>query len=159
MAFYAALIPPPGSGGAREQVEGAELLPEAFSWSAFLFTGLWLLYRRLWLGTLVFLLAWGGLLLLRAQFGLGSGSFLLAHLVLALLLGLEGHNLLLRKRQRQGWRLADVVEARDLPEAERRFFERALAAAPPPLAPPQPPAPPLRGPVPVIGLFPQAYGR
>ena len=66
-----------------------------------------------------------------------------------------------RKLARQGWRLADVVEARDLPEAERRYFERALSgvAAPPRREVAAPPRAPSAAPVPIIGLFPEASGR
>jgi hypothetical protein len=161
MAFYTVMIPPPGSGGARDEIEQARLLPETFTWPAFFLGGLWLLGKRLWLATLVYALLWSALLYARSQFGLTSGALMLSHWAIALFLGLEGQNLIARKLARQGWRLADVVEARDLPEAERRYFERALAgeAAPsrlPALAPahPQP-----AGPVPIIGLFPEARGR
>lgn len=160
MAFYTVMIPPPGSGGARDEIEQARLLPETFTWPAFIFGGLWLLGKRLWLATLIYALLWGALFYARSQFGLTSGALLLSHWTIAFFLGLEGQNLIARKLARQGWRLADVVEARDLPEAERRYFERALAgeAAPPrlplPAARPQP-----AGPVPIIGLFPEARGR
>jgi hypothetical protein len=161
MAFYTVMIPPPGSGGARDEIEQARLLPETFAWSAFVFGGLWLLVKRLWLATLVYLLLWGALLYAGNRFGLTNGAMLIAHWTIALFLGLEGHNLLARKLARQGWRLADVVEARDLPEAERRYFERALAgeAVPSRIAPPAPLRSQPTGPVPVIGLFPEAQGR
>lgn len=160
MAFYSVLIPPPGSGGPRQQIERAELVPEGFAWGAFVFSGFWLLFRRLWIATLLFALVWGLLLWLRTKAGLGPGTFMLAQSALSLLLALEGNNLIVRKRQWQGWRLVDVVEARDLAEAERRYFERALAAPEAQRASaPAPAAPPQRGPVPVIGLFPEAQGR
>ncbi|MDP3257183.1 DUF2628 domain-containing protein [Bosea sp. (in: a-proteobacteria)] len=161
MAFYTVMIPPPGSGGARDEIEQARLLPETFAWPAFVFGGLWLLGKRLWLATLIYVLLWGALLYAGSRFGLTNGAMLVAHWTIALFLGLEGHNLLARKLARQGWRLADVVEARDLSEAERRYFERALAGetAPSRIAP----ATPLRSqptsPLPVIGLFPEAQGR
>ena len=44
MAFYQALIPPPGAGGLREEVEQARLLPESFTFSALIFGGVWLLF-------------------------------------------------------------------------------------------------------------------
>lgn len=160
MAFYTVMIPPPGSGGARDEIEQARLLPETFTWSAFLLGGLWLLGKRLWLATLLYALLWAALFYARSQFGLTSGALLLSHWSIALFLGLEGQNLVARKLARQGWRLADVVEARDLPEAERRYFERALAGE---ALPPRLPLPPARpqpaGPVPIIGLFPEARGR
>ena len=163
MAFYTVMIPPPGSGGPRDQIERARLLPERFSWSALLLTGLWLLGKRLWLATFLFALLWAALFYAGSRFGLSGSAFLLAYLAIGLFLGLEGQNLILRKLTRQGWRLADVVEARTLGEAERRYFERALAgeAAPPRAAPPPPPQtrPQPSGPAPIIGLFPEARGR
>lgn len=161
MAFYSVMIPPPGSGGSRDEIERARLLPERFTWSALLLTGLWLLGKRLWLATLLFALVWGALFYARSWLGLSGSGFLLAHLAIGLFLGLEGQNLVLRKLTRQGWRLADVVEARDLGEAERRYFERALAGeAMPPRREPAPQARPQpAGPVPIIGLFPEARGR
>lgn len=161
MAFYTVMIPPPGSGGPRAEIEQARLLPESFTWSAFILTGLWLLGKRLWLATLLLALVWAGLFYARARFGFSGAPFLLAQLALGLFLGLEGQNLIQRKLTRQGWRLADVVEARDLGEAERRYFERALAgeAAPPRAEAAPKPRPPASGPVPIIGLFPEARGR
>lgn len=161
MAFYTAMIPPPGSGGPRDEIEQARLLPETFTWAAFIFGGLWLLGKRLWLATLVYGLIWGALFYAGSQFGMTRGALLIAHWTIALFLGLEGQNLIARKLARQGWRLADVVEARDLPEAERRYFERALAgeAMPPRFSAQQPTRPQPTGPVPIIGLFPEARGR
>ncbi len=161
MAFYTVMIPPPGSGGRREEIEQARLLPETFTWSAFVLSGFWLLINRLWLATAVFALLWGALFYVQSRFGLSTGALILAHWALALFLGFEGQNLIARKLARQGWRLADVVEARGLPEAERRYFERALAGevAPPRAAPVAPARPQPTAAVPVIGLFPEARGR
>jgi hypothetical protein len=161
MAFYTVMIPPPGSGGAREEIEQARLFPESFTWPAFVLTGVWLLYKRLWLATLLFAVVWGAIFYARSRLGLSGLPLIAAQSAIGLYLGLEGQNLIVRKLARQGWRLADVVEARDLAEAERRYFERALAGETP--APRLPPAAPAqqqpRGPVPVIGLFPEAQGR
>ncbi len=161
MAFYTVLIPPPGSGGARDEIERARLLPEGFTWSAFLLTGFWLLFKRLWLAAFLFVLFWGALFFARSSLGLTSGAALLIECAIGLFLGLEGQNMLMRKLQRQGWRLVDVIEAPDLASAERRFFERALSDRPAPAAP-DPVAVrryQAEGPLPVIGLFPEARGR
>jgi hypothetical protein len=161
MAFYTVMIPPPGSGGPREEIEQARLLPETFTWSAFVLSGLWLLINRLWLATAVFALIWGALFYVQSRFGLSTGALILAYGALALFLGFEGQNLIVRKLVRQGWRLVDVVEARGLPEAERRYFERALAGetAPPRAAPVAPARPQPAASLPIIGLFPEARGR
>jgi len=161
MAFYTIMTPPP-EGDRREEIEQARLIPESFAWGAFLFTGLWLLGKRLWLATLLFVLAWGLLIWLNSRFGLHASAFSLIHWSIALFLGVEGNNLVARKLARQGWRLADVVEARTLAEAERRYFERALAGdAVLPRVEAAPAAITARpsGPLPIIGLFPEARGR
>ncbi len=162
MAFYTVMIPPPGSAGPRDEIERARLLPERFAWTSLLFTGLWLLGKRLWLATLLFVLVWAALLYTASRFGLPGDALFLCWAAIALFLGLEGNDLVARKLARKGWRLADVVEANSLGEAERRYFERALSDAPAP-ARPQMPAPRSEprpaGPLPVIGLFPEARGR
>lgn len=162
MSFFTVMIPPPGAGGEREEIEQAQVLPESFTWSAFIFTGLWLLSKRLWLATFLFALVWGALYYARTQLGLTAGAALVAQAAVSLFLGFEGQNLIARKLRRQGWRLADVVEAPDLASAERRYFERALDARPArlPVEPAQPaPRYAQSGPLPVIGLFPEARGR
>lgn len=161
MAFYTVMIPPPGSGGPREEIEQARLLPETFTWSAFALGGLWLLGKRLWLATLVYALVWGALYYAQTRLGLAAGALMLAWWTIGVFLGFEGQYLIARKLARQGWRLADIVEARDLPEAERRYFERALAGESAPSRQAALPAARLRpaGSVPVIGLFPEARGR
>ena len=161
MAFYQVLIPPPGAGGLREEIEQARVLPESFTWSAFLFGGVWLLLKRLWLAFLLYGLAWGGIVYLQRQFGFSFAAVSLSHLALGVFLGLEGQSLIARKLMRKGWRLVDIVEAPDLSSAERRYFERALpeGAAPRPVTPTGAPARFASGPTPVIGLFPEASGR
>jgi len=161
MAFYTVMTPPP-EGDRREEIEQACLIPESFATAAFLLTGLWLLGKRLWLATLLFVLFWGVLIWLNSRFGLHASALWLIYWAVALFLGIEGNNLVIRKLTRQGWRVSDVVEARTLAEAERRYFERALAGE---SMPPRVEAAPATvaarpsGPLPIIGLFPEARGR
>ena len=162
MAFYTVMTPPPAEAGLRGEIERARLIPDSFSWGAFLLTGLWLLGRRLWLAALIFVLFWGAVWFVHGRFGFHDSALTLLYWTAALLLGLEGRSLVVRKLLRQGWQLADVVEARDLAEAERRWFERALPERqalplPPPGSPG--PAPRSNAPLPIIGLFPEARGR
>lgn len=162
MPFYTVMTPPPDGGDRREEIEQARLISEHFAWGAFLLAGLWLLGKRLWLATLLFALFWGALIWLNSRFGLHASALSLIYWAIALFLGVEGNNLVLRKLTRQGWRLADVVEARNLAEAERRYFERALAgeaALPRVEAASATAATRPSGPLPIIGLFPEARGR
>ena len=162
MPFYTVMTPPPDGSDRREEIEQARLVPERFAWGAFLLTGLWLLGKRLWLATLLFGLVWGALIWLNSRFGLSASALSLIYWSIALFLGIEGHNLVVRKLARQGWRLTDVVEARNLGEAERRYFERALAGEtmlPRVEAATAAAAARPSGPLPIIGLFPEARGR
>lgn len=162
MPFYTVMTPPPDGGDRREEIEQTRLIPESFATGAFVFTGLWLLGKRLWLATLIFVLFWGVLIWLNSRFGLHASALSLIYWAIALFLGVEGNNLFVRKLSRQGWRVSDVVEARTLAEAERRYFERALAdEAVPPRVETVSAAPAARpsGPLPIIGLFPEARGR
>jgi hypothetical protein len=160
MAFYTVMTPPEG-GDRREEIERVRLVPERFAWGAFLLTGLWLIGRRLWLATLLFVVVWAGLIYLSSSFGLHPSALPLIYWTIALFLGIEGNDLILRKLARRGWRLADVVEAGSLAEAERRYFERALAgeAIGPRAEATAPVAARPSGPLPIIGLFPEAQGR
>lgn len=161
MAFYMVMTPPATEAGGREAIERARVIPDRFSWGALLFTGLWLIGQRLWLATLLFVLAWGAIVFVHSRFGFHTSALWLLYGAIALFLGIEGRNLVARKLGRKGWQLSDVIEARTLAEAERRYFERALAEGPalPPLAAPAPVAPRPSGPLPIIGLFPEARGR
>lgn len=161
MAFYTVMTPP-AEGDRRAEIERARLIPESFATGAFVLSGLWLLGKRLWLATLTFVLVWAVVFYLNSRFGLHPTALGLIYWSIGLFLGIEGHNLVVRKLARQGWQLADVVEARTLAEAERRYFERALAGeATLPRVETAPAAAAARpsGPLPIIGLFPEARGR
>jgi hypothetical protein len=132
----------------------AVFLREGFSWGAFFFGGLWLLWRRLWIAAVLWLLVWGGLLWLAAPH-LSDGSLFFTLLTLQFLLGLEGRALIRHKLANQHYQFLDVVSAKGLETAERLFYARVPAVAaelgrqtpPGPHVPPQNPD--------VLGLFPQ----
>jgi hypothetical protein len=170
MAFYAAYLPPQKAGlSEADALSRAMVLRDGFSFGAFVFTGLWLLAKRLWLPFLAFAVLYGLIALAQWRYGFHAGVAAIIQLVIGLWLGLEGANLQGRKLVDGGWRFVDVVEARNQDEAERRFFEKALTRgfpeAPPPaayLAPAAasfPSARPSTAPQGVIGMFPEAGAR
>ncbi len=61
MAFYAVLTPPRDAKGGLDQAEQAVFVKDGFNIYAFLFTGLWLLAKRLWLAFFVFLILWAAI--------------------------------------------------------------------------------------------------
>jgi len=169
MAFYTVLMPPAAAGETQtEQFEKTVFLKDGFAVFAFLFTGLWLLSKRLWLAFAVFLLVWLALAFGGRAVGLHPLGLVLAQALIGLFLGLEGHALQERKLLAKGWQLAGVVEGKDVGAVERRFFE-TLPMASRPVLTASAPAGPLSGPAmatrtpgnqgTVLGLFPDAQAR
>ena len=100
----------------------ARFIKDGFSWPAFLFAQIWLLYHRLW----VPLLIWIVLEVLYFVFvarQVSGGTSVAVDLLAHLFIGCEGSRL----RQAKGARraaLIDLVEARDRDEAEVLFYRR-----------------------------------
>jgi hypothetical protein len=170
MAFYAAYLPPPKSGlSEADALSQAMVLRDGFSFMAFVFTGLWLLAKRLWLPFLAFAVIYGLIALAQWRYGFNPAAAAIIQLVIGFWLGLEAASLQGRKLVAGGWRFVDVIEARNQDEAERRFFEKALTRGlgetPPPAAYQAPSAasfPAARqspSPQGVIGMFPDAGAR
>jgi hypothetical protein len=150
-----------------DPLPGAErivFVRDGFSFWAFLWAPLWMLWHRMWLvlaGYVVVVAA------LETPLLAGGGSPAAASVVgllFSLLIGLEASTLRRFTLRRRGWRSVGIVSGDDVEDAERRFFDAWLrqtstqhmanATAPPPLPIA---AATLRAPQTpdVIGLFPQ----
>jgi Protein of unknown function (DUF2628) len=92
-------------------------------WAAAL-SMIWLIWNRLWLaliGWIVLTLAIGfGMNAL----GAGSGAIMFVDLLIAILMGFEAATLQRWTLSRRKWRQLDIVVADDEESAERRFFDR-----------------------------------
>lgn len=163
MTVYTVHEPPLRKGEASANPERFEFVRDGFYFWAFLLGPFWMLWRRLWVVLVLYLLLWAaleaGLWLTEA----GSWGHFLALLVLALLVGLEASTLRRWTLTRNGWKNVGVVVGDDAESAERRFFsawnERPPVAAP---SAPKPAQFTNYGPKPasdVIGLFPEPGGR
>ena len=149
-----------------DAAEHAVFVKEGLSWPALIVPILWILWHRLWLtllGWIIFLLvvAWAGRLLDdRAATALA--------IIGQVLFALEANNIRRASLARRGWRDIGESFGRNRAEAEIRFYHGQVAApAPEPVARPAvvPPAmvPRSTFPVPpgmrqenIIGLFPEA---
>jgi hypothetical protein len=160
MPFFTVLTPPRGNMTPDEAAIEAEIVRDGFNWTAFALSGFWLLGKRLWLGFAAFAVVYMLWLWFRVELGLPSLSLFVVDLAIRLFIGHEASSLIERKRLRQGWDLADVVEAANLGHAERRFFGRHVAEY---QAAPKPAAPLPRAPLPVtdtgIALFAEPRSR
>jgi Protein of unknown function (DUF2628) len=156
MAIFTVHLPP--IADERRRLHDAEFVRDGFSRSAFVFGGFWLVSKRLWLSALIFAVLIVGVwaasaflnLPLRVPFGIS--------LLLSILLGLEGSSLQRWRFRRRGWSEAGLVSARDLEEAELRFFDQQGIASTKPTAKSEarPVAAQEGG---VIGLFPEPGAR
>jgi len=162
MAIYTVHEPPLRDGALLPDPERVIFVRDGFYVWAFLLGPVWLLWRRLWLVLVLYLLVWGVLEAGLWQAKVESVVQFVVGFVLALLLGLEASTLWRWTLARRGWTTADVVVGDDVESAERRFFasrgERAAAQ------PAIKPAPLTNfGPKPqdgeVIGLFPEPGGQ
>jgi len=163
MAIYTVHLPPEATTP-ETVAEKAVFVKEGFSFFAFAFTGLWLLTKRLWLMTLIYIAVLGLVIAAFTLLGLPRPAFGFITLLMGILVGLEGHEWQRRKYERLGWVHAGTVSGPSLEECERRFFKNwtAQQGAARPVLPPSPSVPPTGAtatPPGVLGIFPSARGQ
>ena len=161
MPTYTVHAPPPRPGEQTSDPQRFVFVRDGFHFWAFLLAPLWLLFRRLWLVLLLYLVVNGALGVTLRFLHAPDTLQVVVDVVIALLVGLEAATLWRWTLARRRWRMLGFVVGDDQENAERRFFAawsgRAAAASPPP-AQPQYAAPVRRGPPSgsdVIGLFPE----
>ena len=162
MPTYTIHAAPPRAGEQTIDPQRFLFVRDGFYFWAFLLAPLWLLYRRLWLLLVLYLVGSGvfgvAFVALRAPITLQVA----VDLLIALLLGFEAATLWRWTLARRGWQTLGFVVGDDEESAERRFFAEWVkrpAQAPPPA--PHYAAPVRRGPPSesdVIGLFPEPGG-
>jgi hypothetical protein len=162
MPVYTVHEPPPKRRQDRRGPERFRFVRDGFHWWAFLFTALWMLWHRLWLALLGFILATIALQVGMQMMGVGEGPRVVAQLLLQLLIGLEAGSLRRWTLERNGWRTVGVVAGDNQEAAERRFFDNwteetfeasAHSAPARPLAMPR-----QTSSSDVVGLFPEPGG-
>jgi len=103
-------------------------IKEGFNFAAFLFTGLWALYHRLWMPLVMILAVNIALGYMLQSHVLLKLSYLVAQLGFNLLIGFHANDWLRARLASQGYIFADVSAGDSLLRAEQRYFERALTA-------------------------------
>jgi hypothetical protein len=138
MSIYTVHEPPPRKEEASANPERFVFVRDGFYFWAFLLGPLWMLWRRLWLVTVLYFIVataiHAGLWAIHAS----SVTRFAVSFLLALLVGFEAGSLRRWTLTRRGWKNLGVVVGDDLEAAERRFFSAWLPAegraAPPPAA-------------------------
>jgi hypothetical protein len=128
---------------------------------AFLLTPLWMLWRRLWLVFVIYAVVAIAIENAMHYAGFGTGSIILVQLLISLLVAVEAASLRRFSLSRRGWKNIGVVSGDDLEDAERRFYDAWVQAAPNERIEPAPvpsASPPHTPSHDIIGLFPEPGG-
>src|SRR5262245_34397319 len=113
-----------------DRAAGMMFVRDGFSWSAALFTPVWMLVHRLWWPLLAYIVAAGALELLRQTIAIDPGWLTVATVALGLLIGLEAATLRRWGLARRGWSTLGSVSGRNAEDCERRFFDLWLPSQP-----------------------------
>jgi hypothetical protein len=162
---------PPAKNGRAADPQRFVFVRDGFHFWAFLLTLPWLIYRRLWLALLGYVLLTAALAVVFHFLRTPGGSQAAIGLLIGVLFGLEAASLRRWTYRRRGWANIGVVVGDGREDAERRFFAEwvnrlpEIAPAPvssAPAAPVSPPPMPARNTAAstdIIGLFPQPERR
>jgi hypothetical protein len=160
MPAYAVFEPPVRKRSAADHADRFIFLRERFNLAAFLFGPLWMIWRRLWLVLIIYLVTIGLLEIGLRRIGVAFPAHAAVIVLVELLVGIEAVSLRRWTLIRRGWRDCGIVIADDRELAERRFFDASSArehaasrAAAPMASAHLPPSGPE-----VIGLFPEPGG-
>jgi hypothetical protein len=167
VTVYSVYQPSSEAPDVEARAEALQFVKEGFSWPAFFLPALWLIYCRMWIELILFVVIFGTL-----QWALGldkPGHDVLGWILVALfaLFAFEANDLRGAALERRGYRLIGVAEGRGRSEAELSFFRAWLPQQAKSTRPvergverareKESAAPPARGEgEEVIGLFPQA---
>lgn len=152
MASYVVMKPP----GVHDKPDSIRFIRDGFAWAALVFPFPWMLFHRMWIYSLIFLIVSAGLAMVADTFGDGlAGTAVL--LALNMLVALESGEIRQRHLSSKGWVQDTVVVAGTLDEAEEIYFlsreapviQKAFRSDVPVQAPT----------VPAFGLFEHARGH
>jgi hypothetical protein len=171
MSVYTVHEPPLRAADALADPERFVFVRDGFYAWAFLLTPLWLLWHRLWLVFVSYVVLSAVLDSALRLAGASALVITLVGLLISLLIGLEAATLQRLTLRRRGWRNVGVVSGDDVEDAERRFFDAWLRQPPARTGPPSAPTPsapaaafalpimpttaPASDATGVIGLFPE----
>jgi len=123
MSVYTVHAPPPQNAGASPDPERFSFVRDGFSPWAFLVAALWMLWHRMWLMLLIYVVVLTGLQLAMRYAGVPTALIIIVSLLLSLIVALEASTLRRLALARRGWNNLGIVSGEDLEDAERRFFD------------------------------------
>src|SRR5260370_37347290 len=118
---------PVKNGGGIAAVERFAFVRDGFHFWAAVFGPLWLVWHRLWLALIGWIIVALAINVGMARLGAGGTAIFWADVLIALLMGFEASSVRRWTLSRRHWRQLDIVVARNWESAERRFFHRWTA--------------------------------
>jgi len=115
---------PSTSGADLRATDAFVFVRDGFNLWAMIFGPFWLVWNRLWLAALGWVILIFALGVGLAQLGAAPAVIWSAEMLVALLMGFEAGSLQRWTLSGRGWRQLDTVVADDEEAAERRFFDR-----------------------------------
>ena len=159
MPTYTVHAPPPKASGQTSDPQRFLFVRDGFYFWAFLLGPVWMLFRRLWLVLVLYLVVAGVVGVALAMLRAPATVQITFDLLIALLVGFEAGGLWRWTLTRRRWKTLGFVVGDDEESAERRFFAAWAERAHAPAAPEPHYAAPVRRGAPsgtdVIGLFPE----
>ena len=129
MPLYTVHEPPRGTSRADRALRTA-FVREGFSWGAFLVPVIWLVWRRMWLVLVAYLIVSFALGVFLNRWAPAEIVQLVIGFGLSLLFGFEANDLRRWSLRRRHWLDRGTVVGTDRATAEHAFFTRWLAPAP-----------------------------
>jgi Protein of unknown function (DUF2628) len=106
--------------------ESAVFIAEGFNFYAFIFTGFWALYHRLWGMTALFFILHFGSGIYGEVVGLSVTSIGVLEFGFRLMIGMSANDVWRHQLDKKGWVMSDVMVAYSQLEATHRYYERHL---------------------------------
>src|SRR5215211_845126 len=123
MPIYTVHEPPQKRSETRRGPERFRFVRDGFYFWAFLLAPIWMLWHRLWMVLIGYIVVSIALNVALRFAGAPGTAVFFVELLLAILIGLEAGTLRRWTLRRRGWRQMSVVSADDVEAAERRFFD------------------------------------
>jgi Protein of unknown function (DUF2628) len=129
MSVFTVHEPPLRAAESAADPERFTFVRDGFYFWAFALAPLWMIWHRMWLVLLVYLIVIVGADGAMQYAGIGAGAVAAAGLLLSLLIGFEASTLRRFTLARRGWKNVGVVAGDGVEAAERRFFDAWATAA------------------------------
>lgn len=168
MSVYTVHEPPGRGAGSVPAAERIIFVRDGFSFWAFLFAPLWMLWHRMWLVLIAYAAVVAAIEASMVRVGASRTVIAVISLFISVLVGLEASTLCRVALRRRGWHNVGIVSGDDVEDAERRFFAvwlqrgQSQSAARPAASPSQHSVPltaRAARPSEIIGLFPESGSR